>query len=238
MSDELTVVPFHERLSRNLWRILLIAVTVAMAAFAWHDPVVAVFAAAPVLIWCLGMARTEQTGLVCGLILLVFAAWILLPRDLGLSGRWVPSVYEVCVILPIISALICAMGLRAQRSGGCAGAIGLSALVLAGFVTAGLTVLDDAEGYTGAEGVWPGPSGLQVVELDSSCGSGGCTRSMEATGDRAAEQMRDYLDSRGFTTPGYSKEWTCRIDGLLLTYKVCATVKEVTPTAVQVSWSN
>ncbi len=229
-------MPLQERLSRNLWRVLLIAVTVAMAAFAWHDPVVAVFGAAPVLVWCLGMARTEQAGLVYGVILVALAAWILLPRDLGLSGNWVPSVFEVCLFLPVVSALICALGLRAQRSGGCAGAVGLAALIVVGFLMAGSTVLDYAEGYTRNEGVWPGPSGLRVVEREAGCGSGGCTRTMEATGDRAAERMRDYLDSRGFTAPGYNKEWTCRIDGLLLEYKVCAGIKEISPTTVQVSW--
>lgn len=53
---------------------------------------------------------------------------------------------------------------RYERSRGRLPALGLSAFVLAGLLTAGWTVVMYSEGDTGDEGVWPGPSGLQVVE--------------------------------------------------------------------------
>jgi hypothetical protein len=229
--EDTAVAPLRERLNRNLWRIALVGVTVVMAAFALYEPVVAVFGMAPMVIWCLGFGRSRQDGLTVGLILAVPTAWILLPRDLGLSGPWVPSVFEVCVFWPVLAALICAIGPR--RGIGCLPSLGLSLFVVAGFFTALLVVLDYSEGTTGDEGVWPGPSGLQAVQLEMQIGSGGYTRTMQATGDRATERMRDYLDARGFKPTGKS---LCQTNGLLLTYKVCATVTEVSPDTVRVSW--
>ncbi|SMD10035.1 hypothetical protein [Kibdelosporangium aridum] len=78
MSDEL----FRNRVTRNLWRAPPVAVAVLLAAFAWGEPVVAVFAAAPVLIWCLMVARSARTGLIVSAILFVPVMWILLPRVL------------------------------------------------------------------------------------------------------------------------------------------------------------
>jgi hypothetical protein len=175
--------------------------------------------------------------MVVGLILLALAAWILLPRGLGSSGQWVPSVFEVCVFLPILTAVICPIGMRAERLGGCLPVIGFSAFAVAGLLLAFYTLVFYAEGDTGDEGVWPGPSGLQVAEGDKQCGSGGCARQLEATGDRAPERMRSYLASRGFTTPGFENVWICRVTGLVLTYEVCARVEDVSPTVVRVTWS-
>ncbi|MCE7001245.1 hypothetical protein LWC34_00080 [Kibdelosporangium philippinense] len=209
-----------------------------MAAFAWHDPVVAVFAAAPVLIWCLGVARSKQTGLVIGVIQVLIAAWVLVPRALGISGSAVPSILEVCLFLPLVSVLIWIVGVRQERSNVVAPVFGFAALFVAGVLMTGVVVLDYAEGNTGAEGVWPpGPSGLRMVELEPGCGSGGCTRTVEATGDHAAQRMHDFLDSRGFTTPSEYKDWMCRHTGIVLTYKVCAVVEEKSPTTAHLSWS-
>ena len=115
------VVPGRNRVRRYRWRVALTAVTLVMAAFSAHDPLVAVFTVIPVVIWCWGSART---GIVVGSILLVLAAWILLPRALALSRRWMPSVFEVCVFLPILTAVI-------MRPRGRLAAIGLSAFAVA-----------------------------------------------------------------------------------------------------------
>ncbi|MBP2324989.1 hypothetical protein JOF56_005374 [Kibdelosporangium banguiense] len=215
----------------------LIVVTLLMAAFTWYEPVVAVFAAIPMLIWCWGLAQSDRAGLVIGLILLVLTAWILMPRVLGLSGQWVPSVFEVCLFLPILSAIICADNRRPQRARSRMPAVWFSAFAVAGILTALYTVVFYMEGDTGNEGVWPGPSGLQVVEGELQCGSGGCTRQFVATGDRAPERTRAYLDSHGFTAQQPDGGWECRVTGLLLTYKACAVLKEVSPTSARVSWS-
>jgi hypothetical protein len=230
-------VPVGQRLGKRWWRWALTVVTLVMAAFSWYDPIVAVFTVIPVVIWCWGLARSDKTGLVYGLILTGLAAWTLLPRGLGFSGRWVPSVFEVCVFLPILTAVICAIGMRVERVDGCLPAMGLSAYAVVGLIVAFFTLLSYAEGTTGDEGVWPGPSGLQVVEGEKNCGSGGCWRTLDATGDRAPERMRDYLASRGFSTPGFDNGSICRVTGLALTYKICATVKDISPATVRVTWS-
>lgn len=227
-------VPHRNRVTRYRWRVALIAVTLVMAAFSWHDPLVAVFAVIPVVTWCWRSAPSERTGIVVGLVLLALAAWILLPRALASSGRWVPSVFEVCVFLPILTAVICA---KSMRSGGWLPAMGFSAFAVAGLVGALYSGVLYSEGDTGDEGVWPGPPGLHVVEGDKQCGSGGCARQFDATGDHAPDRTRAYLASRGFVTPGLDKLWTCRVTGLVLTYKVCAKVQDISPTTVRVTWS-
>lgn len=55
-------------------------------------------------------------------------------------------------------------------------------------------------------------------------GSGGYSRRLDATGDRAPERMRDHLTSRGFTPQGKDSTLMCRSDGVVLTYTVCAVV--------------
>jgi hypothetical protein len=237
--DDRAVEPIRERVKKHWWRVASIAVTLVMAACSWHDPLVAVFAVIPVLSWCgcRDLARSDRAGKVVGLILLALTAWILLPRGLGLSGQWVPSVFDVCVFLPILTTVICATGLRAERSRGCLPVVGFSAFVVAGLLVAFYTLMFYAEGDTGDEGVWPGPSALQVVAGDKQCGSGGCARQLEATGDRAPELMRSYLASRGFTTAGSENMWICRDTGLVLSYRVCAKVEDVSPTVVRVTWS-
>jgi hypothetical protein len=235
--DGSAVVPFNERLKSGWWRPAFILAALVMAVFDWYEPIVAVFAVAPVLIWCWGLARSDRTGLVVGLVMLALAAWILLPRDWGFSGRWVPSVFDVCLFLPILTVVICRIGMRGVRSRGPLRAIGLAAFAVVGFLTAGYVALwYYAEGVTGGEGVWPGPSGLQVVEGPGEGGSGGMSRRLDATGDRAAERMRDYLMSRGFVPRG-NGTWLCRANGIVLTYKVCATVVDISPTEARVTWS-
>ncbi|GLY64715.1 hypothetical protein [Amycolatopsis taiwanensis] len=233
--DDSTVAPLCGRLRENWWRLALIAATLVMAAFAWYEPLVAVFTVIPVLTWCWGLARSDRTGTVVGAILLALAAWILLPRDLGLSGQWVPSVFDVCLFLPILTAVICLVGIRGERSRGLP-AIGFCAFAVAGLALGGYTAVWYSEGDTGNEGVWPGPSGLRVVEGEREGGSGGFSRQLDATGDRAPERMRDYLSSRGFSSQGDDSPSICRVNGVVLTYKVCAVVEDISPTMVRVSW--
>jgi hypothetical protein len=223
--DDSVVVSFGERLKKNWWRLAVVAATLLMAVFAWYEPIVAVFTVVPVLAWCWSLGRLDRRGVVT----LAVAAWILLPRGLGFSGPWVPSVFEVCLLLPIIAAFVHLTGLRSRRW---PSAIGFTAFFVAGFVVAVYTAAMYSDGATGDEGVWPGPSGLQIVEVDGEGGSSFSSRRLEATGDRAPERMRDYLASRGFTDQGHG----CRANGVVLTYKVCAAVVELSPTKARVSW--
>lgn len=235
--DDGAVAPILGLVTKHWWRATALVATVVMAAFSWHDPLVAVFAAVPVLVWCLVLARSDRPGMVVALGLTALAAWILLPRGLGLSGQWVPSVFEVCAFLPLLVVAVCMNERRARRSVGCLPVMGFSAFAVAGILVALHTWVLYSEGDTGDEGVWPGPPGLQVVEADKACGSGGCARKLDATGDRARERVRAYLASRGFTTPGLDDEWTCRVTGLLLPYEVCAKVEDISPTTVRMTWS-
>ncbi|MFC0108680.1 hypothetical protein [Kibdelosporangium aridum] len=214
------------RLKADWQRWALVAATLLMAAFAWREPTVAVFAAGPVLIWC-----SKSRSVKAGVFLLAIAAWVLLPRVLGLSGRWVPSVYEVCLFLPILTGLVFVV---ATKQGRWLRGLGLTAFAVMGILTAGYTAVMHSEGDTGNEGVRPGPSGLQIVEGEKECGSGGCTKALQATGDRAAERMRAHLLAQGFQPRNTG---LCRIQGLLIPYKVCAGIKEMSPTTVRVSWS-
>jgi hypothetical protein len=212
------------------WRVASTVATLVLAAFSWREPTIALFATVPVLVWCWGATRSDRTGLV----LLALAVWTLAPRAMGLAGRWVPSVFEVCVFLPILTVALCA---NRMRGGGWLPVVGLTAFVVAGILMAGYTLVFYSEGDTGDEGVWPGPSELHTVEGDKQCGSGGCARRLDATGDRAPERMRDYLAGRGFTTPGSGEGWRCRVTGLVLTYEVCAKVEDISPTTARVTWS-
>jgi hypothetical protein len=228
--------PFRERVKKNWWRFAVTVATLVMGTFAWYEPTVAVLAVVPALVWCWVHERADRKGTVAGVILLALTAWILLPRDLGFSGPLVPSIFEVCLLLPIFVVVIYLTSTRYERSRGCLPALGLSAFVLAGLLTAGWTVVLYSEGDTGDEGVWPGPSGLQVVEGEREGGSGGMNRQLIATGDRAPERMRDYLSSRGFSPQGNGRTSVCRANGVLLTYKVCAAVVDISPTTAQVTW--
>lgn len=67
-------------------------------------------------------------------------------------------------------------------------------------------------------------------------GSGGYSRRLDATGDRAPERMRDHLTSRGFTPQGKDSTLMRRSDGVVLTYTVCAVVEDNSPTTARVSW--
>lgn len=229
--------PARDLLARHWWRPTFILATLVMAAFSAHDPLVALFAAVPVLGCCLGSPRAGRAGMVVGLVLLASAGWILLPRALGLYGPWVPSIFDVGVFLPALTAVTCAAGADPERAGRALRAAALSVFAVAGLLLALVTAVSYSEGTTGDEGVWPGPPGLEVVAGDQACGSGGCTRVFDATGDRAPERARAYLESRGFTTPGPGDGWVCRVTGIVFTYEVCATVEEVSPTTARVRWS-
>ncbi|MFC0108679.1 hypothetical protein [Kibdelosporangium aridum] len=229
MSDEL----FRNRVTRNLWRVPPLAVAVLLAAFAWGEPVVAVFAAAPVLIWCLLVARSARTGLIVSAILFVPVMWILLPRVLDWHGRWVPSVFEVLLFLPILTALICVIATRGERSR--LRAIGLSLFLVVGLFSAGIAAFAYDEGLAHDEGVLPVPSDLRLVSNTSGCGSQ-CLRVLVVTGDHATDRMREHLRAQGYTNPGRFEAETCRVTGLVLPYKVCVAVSEQSPTQAMVEW--
>lgn len=224
MSD---TVPLRAWVRENGWRVAFAAVAVALAAFCWYDPVVAVFAVVPPLVWC---ALPGRRGTLIGLVLLLVAAGVLLPR---LLSGWGPSVLDVCLFLPLLTGMICAFSARGRRP---APVAVFCLFGVAGLLFAFLALVDLSEGVTGHEGVLPGPSGMRVVEGEQVCGSGGCSRQLTATGDRAPERMREYLESRGFTAPGDTADWNCRTTGLVVTYKVCAQVKDVSPTEARVHW--
>ncbi|WP_344678932.1 hypothetical protein [Saccharopolyspora taberi] len=59
------------------------------------------------------------------------------------------------------------------------------------------------------------------------CGSGGCSRYLFATGDRAHEVMREHLASRGFTPDGQHQQ-LCRRTGVVATHTACASLHNLT----------
>ncbi|RSM64191.1 hypothetical protein DMH04_51600 [Kibdelosporangium aridum] len=230
MSDE----PFHSRLIRQSWRLPVIAVTTVMAVFAWEEPVVAVFGALPIVIWCLLPARSARNGLITSLVLLVPVTVVLLPRALGWQDRWVPSVFEVYLFLPILTALIWAMATRGERS--CLRAVGFTAFVVVGFIGAAISAIGYAEGGIARdEQGFPIPTDLRVVSDTSGCGSR-CLHTVTVAGDRAADRIRDHLRSRGYTDSGRFDTEMCRVTGLILPYKVCKAVSETSPTEAIVEW--
>jgi len=79
---------------------------------------------------------------------------------------------------------------------------------------------------------------LRVVEGPGGCGSGGCWRDLDATGDRAHEVMRAHLDSRGYAPASplsSGDERMCHRTGLVATHEVCAELKDVSG-GVRVTW--
>ncbi|SDD88985.1 hypothetical protein [Actinokineospora iranica] len=237
-------------MGEHWWRIALIAAAATVAVWPWNPPSVlfVLFGLAPMLIWC-GIARDRRTGLTVGLILLALLTWFVVPRGLGFSGRWVPSDIEVLWLHSVLGAVVCGIGARAdhgRRAGsprlpgavftGCF----FTAFLFSGFLFAGLTLVLRHEGPPpGDEGVLPGPPGLSITEHDPSCGSGGCSRTLDAIGDRASERTRQHLTDQGFTPrPTHSPdiEQLCRTTGLVTTQEVCAELRTVAPDTVRVLW--
>ncbi|WP_143036021.1 hypothetical protein [Lentzea fradiae] len=183
----------------------------------------------------------ERTGrrakAAIGLVVLALVAWFVVPRGLGWSGTWVPSLVETFWLLPLLVAAVCGTWMVARRRP--AGLLGLAALVVTGFVTAAAVAVMRLEAPPGDEDLLPGPAALKVVEGIGYCGSGGCSRDLDATGDRAPEVMREHLTSHGYTPARslmYGDDRLCRRTGLVAVREVCAELKDVSATAVHVIW--
>jgi hypothetical protein len=219
------------------WRVALVGAAVAVGTFPWNEAPSGLFGVVPIVIWCF-LARSRKTGVTVGLILLALLVWFVVPRGLGWSGPLVPSAVEVCWLYPVIAAIVCGAALPRERSV-VAGVLGLVTMVLAGFLAAAVVLFGQLEAKPGDEGVLPAPSGLRMTEGDGWCGSGNCSREVVATGDRAAEVMREHLASRGFSSRaplGSGDERVCRATGLVFTHEVCAETKNIASDVVEVTW--
>lgn len=225
------------RLTQLGWRAALVAAAVLVGTFPWHAAPSGLFGVMPILLWCL-VARDRKSGIRIGLILLAVLVWFVVPRGLGWSGPLVPSAVDVYWLYPMIAACACVASLSQTRS------IAVAVLVLVTMVGTGLlasavVVLSQLESMPGDEGVLPAPSGLRVVEGRGWCGSGGCSREVTATGDRAPEVMREHLASRGFSSRvplSTGGERVCRKTGLVFTHEVCAEFRTVTSNTAEVKW--
>jgi len=216
---------------RHWWKAALLVAAVIVATFPWTAPA-GVFGAVPILIWCF-LSRSRTAGVTGGLILLALLAllaWFVVPRGLGWSGPLVPSEVEVYWLYPVIAAVVCLPALQRVWTG----VLGLVTMIMAGFLAAAVVLFGQLEAKPDDEGVLPAPSGLRVAEGSGYCGSGNCSRELTATGDRAAEVMREHLESRGFTVR--TPERMCRATGLVFTHEVCAESKKIASDAVKVTW--
>lgn len=181
--------------------------------------------------------RHRRNRPVIALTVLLLVVWFVVPRALDWSGPWVPSFVEAFWLLPLLVAVVLGAGLLVEQR--TAWVLVLPVPVIAGFLVAAFVALMRMEAPPGDEGVVPGPAGLKVVEDHIGCGSGGCWRELDATGDRAHEVMRAYLDSHGYT-PATSltsgDERMCRRTGLVAVHEVCAELKDKVAGSVHVIW--
>lgn len=166
-----------------------------------------------------------------GLAVPALVVWFVVPRALDWSGPWVPSFVETFWLLPLLVAVVLGAGLLVERR--TVAVLVLPVLVIAGFLAAGFVAIMRMEAPPGDEGVVPGPPGLPVVEGDIGCGSGGCWRVLDASGDRAHDVMRAHLASRGFSG---DEQRMCRRTGLVATHEVCAELRKLMPAGVRVTW--
>ena len=216
------------------WRGPLIVA--AMGVCLWGGNI-SLFAFIPMVVWCLQLARTQSVGLVVGLILLALETWFVAPQALWLSGPLAPAPLELFWLYAVLAAVVCMAGVLVERRRP-AGFLTLLCMVVLAFVATAVLWFDRLEDKPKDEGVLPGPAGLQVVEGDGWCGSGNCSRDVDATGEGATDVMRAHLVSRGFT-PAASldgDERLCRKTGLVMTHEVCAELEDATSGSVRVSW--
>jgi hypothetical protein len=235
--DVRAVAPAREFLKQHWWRLVVVLAAVAVAAFSWNEPFVGLFGLIPTLVWCGLLARTARSGVIVGLVLVALLAWFVVPREVGFAGPWVPAAIEVYWFHTVLAAVVCGIGMVVQRRPP-AESMWLVTMVLVGFVVTGVVLFVQLEAVPGDEGVYPGPSQLQVVTKEGWCGSGNCSRILEASGDRAPAVMREYLASHGFTPrPAISGvPRVCRRTGILVTHEVCAELRDLSASAVRVEW--
>lgn len=214
------------------WRFALAAAGLVVGA-SFADA--GLFLYVPVLLWCV-LARTARTGLLAGVVLLALQVWFVVPRGLGWSGPWVPTAMEGFWLYPLLTAVVCVAGLLVDGRF-VVGVVWLAAVVGVGLLGLAVAVLDEYEGAApGDEDVLPVPAGLRLGKVDMMCGSGhgaNCWRQFEATGERAHEVMRAHLESHDYTS---ANERFCRSTGLVSVREVCAELKDVSATAVKVTW--
>jgi hypothetical protein len=212
-----------ERVKTHWWRGAIVTAAVAVACFS-ASPFAAVFGVLPILLWSV-LARR---GVVTGLVLLGLLAWFVLPGALDLAGRWVPAVREVYWLHTTLAAVVCAIGVRRGYGR-------LAALVLAGFAATGAAWFTGLEAPPGDEGIAPGPAELRITE-DRECGSGGCWRTMTATGDHAADVLREHLAERNYSASITGVPRYCRVTGIVTTHRVCADLRTLTPDTARLEW--
>lgn len=180
--------------------------------------------------------RTAQRRVIVALAALALVIWFAVPRGLGWSGPWVPSYVETFWLLPLLVSIVLGAGLLVE--GRTVVVLLLPILVVGGFVAGAFVAVMRMEAPPGDEGVLPGPAGLRVVEDNVACGSGGCWRQLDATGDRAHDVMRAHLDSQGYTPASSLSggERLCRRTGLVATHEVCAELKDASADGVRLTW--
>ncbi|EOD64936.1 hypothetical protein [Amycolatopsis vancoresmycina] len=217
-----------EQVKTHWWRAAVAVAAVAVVTFSRDDPFAGLFALVPILVWC-AAARSGRAGVVTGLVLLALLAWFVLPRELGLAGPWVPAAIEVYWLHTTLAAVVCAIGSRKP------GPWLLPAF--GGFVVTGGVLVAGWQEAPSDEGVLPGPAQLRIIE-DIDCGSGGCWRVAESTGDHAAEVWQAHLTARNFTPAPALDGVTrfCRTTGLLVNHQTCAEVRPLAPDSARVEW--
>lgn len=178
----------------------------------------------------LGEKSRSRTRVIVGLIVVALVVWFVVPRGLDWSGPWVPSFTETFWLLPLLVSIV--LGAGCLMEGRTVVVLLLPFLVVGGFVAGGLVAIMRMEAPPGDEGVLPGPPGLRISKAEVACGSGGCWRQFDATGDRAHEVMRAHLASHGYR--GDDRK-LCRRTGLVAAHEVCAELKDVAA-GVHITW--
>ena len=163
------------------------------------------------------LGEMPRTRVIVGLIVVALVVWFVVPRALDWSGAWVPSFVETFWLLPLLVSIVLGAGFLVE--GRTVAVLLLPILVVGGFVAGAFVAVMRMEAPPGDEGVVPGPAGLRLARGDVKCGSGGCWREVDATGDNAHEVMRAHLASHGFDEDDTRM---CRRTRLVATHEVCA----------------
>lgn len=223
---------------RHWWRVALVVVALVVSTFPWSSVSLAWLGAVPTVVWCAGPAASARAGIVVGVVLSAVLAWFVVPRELGASGRWVPSDLELLWLYPSVAAVLCGIGVFAQRRG-TAGAGRLFVMVLGGLFLAGYVVFLRLEAPPEDESVVPPPPALEVAQRENICGSGGCAREVTVSGRNAYRVMRDHLIEKGYaprktTLDGRAR--VCRVNGIVVSHTSCVELRAQSDKSIQVIW--
>jgi hypothetical protein len=223
----------YENLSEHWWRVVFVVVALVVAVFLSDEPGVALFGTIPLLLWCVGPVRSARNGVVVGLILLALLVWFTVPHWLGWSGRLVPSIDETPVLHTVLATLVYGFGSPGTRR--VSGFLPLVLMLPVGLLLTGWILVQRSETvWIGDEGVLPVPAGLEVVEDQPDCGSGGCARRVRVVGDDVTAVMGEHLMAQGFEP--VSRAGMCRLTGLVVTRETCVGMGNATADSVWVSW--